>query len=76
MTEYKIIFNPAVEQNMADFEWEFTEFEYAKAALDIVANYTLFLHETSLMPDYSNFGLVVQLVDGKWEEIDDEGCLI
>ena len=41
-------------------------------ALNAIADYTLMLHETSLMPDYSNYGYIEEWIDGEWLEIDDE----
>lgn len=36
-----------------------------------IADYTLLLHECSLMPDYSNMATIEQIIDGEWEELDE-----
>lgn len=73
MNEFRASFTPAVE---ASFESHTSEvvgsYELAKAILDSIADYTLYLHGRSLMDDYSNFGSVEQLVDGEWIEIEDD----
>ena len=69
--KYRISFIPAVEQREGAYTEEFGNLETAKAALNSIALYTLHLHETSLMPDYSNCGWVEVFQDGEWEEIED-----
>lgn len=76
MNEFKIIFNPTIEHNISAFECEFCNYQLAKVVLNTVANYTLYLHDQSLMHDYSNIGLIVQMVDGEWIEIDEEDELL
>lgn len=68
---YKTVFNPGIETNAGNFEQEFATHAEAEAALDAVANYTLMLHEHGLMPDFSNYGMVMRKDDeGEWIEID------
>lgn len=67
--DYKAVFIPAVGQD-AVFEQEFKTSEEAEAAIMAIANYTLFLHEVSLMPDYSNCGMVMKRDGDDWIEID------
>lgn len=68
--EYKVVFYPAfVSSKDAVFEREFPSKVEACAALEAIAAYTLHLHDVSLMPDYSNFGEVLELQDGEWVEI-------
>jgi hypothetical protein len=44
----------------------------ASQQLEIVANYTLYLHECKFMNDYSNAGWIEQFIDGEWVEIDED----
>jgi len=73
MANYKVVFNP----NMGgqQFEKECPTLDIAKAVFDAVADYTLFLHDNGLMPDYSNWGqILIEDDDGDWigYEEDDE----
>ena len=70
--DYKAVFIPVVGQD-AVFEQEFLTHEEAEAAMKSIANYTLFLHEVSLMPDYSNYGMVMKRDGDDWIEIDGDG---
>lgn len=68
--KYKVVFIPMFGGN-AQYEEEFDTSEKAEQALKTIADYTLLLHECSLMPDYSNIGMVCGLDDdGEWVEID------
>ncbi|MCK5607384.1 hypothetical protein KAR91_36205 [Candidatus Pacearchaeota archaeon] len=69
---YKAVFIPRVGQERA-FEQEFVTLEEAEAAMTAIANYTLFLHEVFLMPDYSNCGMVLRKDGDDWIEVDGEG---
>ena len=70
--DYKAVFIPAVGQDGV-FEQEFKTREEAEAAMMAIANYTLFLHEVSLMSDYSNCGMVLRKDGNDWIELDGEG---
>lgn len=70
--DYKAVFIPAVGQDGV-FEREFATHEEAEAAMTSIADYTLFLHECSLMPDYSNTGMVMKRDGDDWIEIDGDG---
>ena len=70
--KYRISFTPAVEQSDGTYTEEFGNLETAKAVSNSIANYTLHLHETSLMPDYSNCGWVDVFEDGEWLEIEED----
>lgn len=39
---------------------------------DVLADYDAFQYEHRVKPDYSNAGGVQQLVDGEWEDVDDD----
>lgn len=70
----KCVFMPRIEEPDGKFEQEFDTQEEAEIALNLIADYTLFLHETSLMPDYSNIGMIMkQDSNGNWIEIDEFG---
>jgi hypothetical protein len=73
---YKCLFIPAINGGMVEgalFEQEYATSEEAETALNAIANYTLFLHETKLMPDYSNYGMVMRKEGDEWVEIDGDG---
>ena len=70
--EYKIVFIPVL-GGEGSFEQEFETLPEAVSALSVVANYTLMLHERSLMPDFSNVGMISRLDDDEWTEIDNDG---
>ena len=46
--------------------------ELAEGQMNLVANYTLHLHECSLMPDYSNYGYIERFEDSVWMPIDED----
>jgi len=74
MKDFKIMFCASLETAIEAFEQEFDTYEEAKTALDIIANYTLHLHEESLMSDHSNYGSVyTMMTDGSWEEVHNDG---
>lgn len=43
----------------------------AEEQLNAVANYTLFLHECSLIDDHTNVGWIEHEENGQWFEVDD-----
>jgi len=65
MKKLRVCFYPAIdaERPLARYEEEFKYLKEAVIALDSIATYTLMLHETSLMPDYSNSGFIEMLDD-------------
>ncbi len=67
--KFKVIFHPDFEDESIFNETCATLTE-AKAALNAIANYTLFLHDKKFMPDYSNCGWIAELVNGEWQEIE------
>lgn len=69
---FRVNFIPAVERNFNSIKIRSATLEQAKQELVIIANYTLYLHDNGLMKDYSNYGYVEKLVDGEWEEVDEE----
>ena len=74
--EYKVVFYTNLTLGSEPFEQDYETSEAAEIALDAIANYTLDLHEKSLMPDHSNTGLVMKLEDGEWIEIDEDESVI
>ena len=66
--DYKCVFIPAINANEGEFEQEYDTSQEAETALNAIANYTLFLHEVSLMPDYSNYGMVMRKDGDEWIE--------
>ena len=73
--DFKIIFMPAI-VSTAEFVAEYDTLNDAVTALNAIADYTLFLHETSLMPDYSNFGLIFKNTSDEWAEVGEDGVEI
>ena len=70
---YKVLFIPRF-GDQSQFEKEFKTQAEAETALSSIAEYTLMLHECSLMPDYSNTGMVLKKDgEGDWIEIDGDG---
>lgn len=71
MSDFRVLFTPAFENGIAHtFSIIAATEEEARSILNAIAGYTLYLHEASLMPDYSNFGCVEQFIDGEWEELE------
>lgn len=73
MSKFRVLFIPAIESGAKEHSTnEFDTLAEANAVKSAIADYTLFLHDNVLMPDYSNAGWVEQFVDGEWEEVEDE----
>ena len=68
---FRVLFFPALEQGGEPFKQEFLTLDQAKTAKDTIANYTLMLHEQSLMPDYSNMAIIEQCVNGEWVDVEE-----
>jgi len=47
-------------------------YEIARLILESLADYTLHLHESELMEDFSNTGWIEQCVNGEWVEVLEE----
>ena len=69
---YRLNFIPALEVTRKSIKVRTETKEQARQELDVIANYTLFLHDSGIMSAYSNTGWVEQLVDGEWEQVDEE----
>ena len=74
MIEYRFTFDPQFQGDVDPFVGEAVNSkELAEGQLNIIANYTLHLHEISLVPDYTNYGFIEQRIDGgQWETIDED----
>ena len=71
MNKFKLAFHPNIDSQFSVFhEVTFKTEAEAKAALKTIADYTLFLHESGLMPDHSNAAYLGELIDGKWQDLD------
>lgn len=69
--KFKVVFLPNI-QSKVKFEKKFETLSDAEIAFDAIADYTLLLHKSSLMVDYSNMGYIEKKsADGYWEEIED-----
>ena len=68
MSKFRILFNPKIGCDGEFIKDGFDDFESARKAMNLIGEYTLMLHERSLMPDYSNYGEVQELINGEWEE--------
>jgi len=69
---YRLNFIPALEVSSDSITVCSSSLEQSRQELNIIANYTLFLHDNGMMNDYSNCGWIEELVDGEWEEVDEE----
>jgi hypothetical protein len=70
---YQLRFTPALLSNDAEFVEEYDSLLEAVTALNAIANYTLLLHEASLMPDHSNTGEIYKNSGDFWEQINEDG---
>lgn len=71
--KYRAVFMPTFEMGGECFCSAIFESEgYARAILDAIAEYTLFLHDNKIMPDHSNAGWIEKFEDGEWVEIEDD----
>ena len=75
MKEYRFVFNPwwgAGERTVFIGDIVSSQ-ELAEGQVNLIANYTLHLHECSLMPDYSNYGCIQWRDDDHlWHELDED----
>ncbi len=69
---YRVIFNPNISANNKAFWVDCETLKEAETALNAIANFTLYCHEQSVFPDYSNIGQIVKWVNSEWEEIEGE----
>lgn len=74
--KFRLSFFPALEVlgvggQKTVFYREYTTYALAKEHLDLIADYTLHLHSSELMPDYSNIGIIDKWDDDEWIEIED-----
>ncbi len=67
---FMIVFIPSIYTSSAELVVEFDTLLEAATALNAIANYTLLLHKSSLIPDYSNMGIIYKRYQNKWLEID------
>jgi len=75
MKDFKIVFMPNMDNidELCEYITYADTFDDAIQILNTIADYTLLLHECSLMPDYSNMGMLFKKVDKEWIEINDDG---
>ncbi|MCK4843252.1 MAG: hypothetical protein KAT04_15430 [Methylococcales bacterium] len=70
--EYRFVFCPAIGLSQTPFYGDsVSSLELAEGQLNIIANYTLHLHNENLMQDYSNVGYIEKYIDDDWEEIEE-----
>ena len=70
--DFKVCFMPHIGETFL-FEKEYETRQEAEVVLNAIADYTLMLHDCSLMPDYSNIGSVLQRTSDGWFDIDADG---
>ena len=72
--KYKLTIYPATELDMtACKEMQFNTRSEIKAARNACADLLLFLQDDiTVMNDYSNMFIEEQLVDGEWEEVEED----
>lgn len=74
MTKYRFTFDPQSQGDCDPYVGEsVSSIELAEGQMNLIAKYTLHLHEASLMPDYTNYGFLEKKeLGGVWEEIDED----
>ena len=73
MSKFRATFDPQFQGDADPFvSAEVGSYKSAKMQLDLLANYTLHLHNISLMPDYTNYGFIEEWVDGRWVEFEED----
>lgn len=73
--KYRLSFYPAFEKTgiggqKDSFMREYTTLALAREHLNLIADYTLFLHGAEIMPDYSNSGFIEVWDDCEWVEVE------
>lgn len=74
MAQYRFTFDPSLLSGAGPFvSSPVNSKELAEAQMELVAQYTLHLHEASLMPDHTNYGFLEKRENGGlWEEVDED----
>lgn len=74
MKEYRATFDPQFQGDAGPFISDpVGSQELAEGQLALIANYTLHLHENSLMSDWSNYGFIECREDGgEWIVLDED----
>lgn len=68
---YRVKFYPRLTAHSGSaYSEEFETFNQAQQCLNTIANYTLFLHESILMNNYSNSGYIEELDGEEWVDVD------
>ncbi len=72
--KYRLKIHPAIEFDMDQIlELEFNSIGEVGAAKNSCAHLLLFVQDTlGVMGDYSNIFIIEALVDGEWQELDEE----
>lgn len=73
--KYRFVFYPAIGATQApEFKGQpVSSLELAEGQMNIIANYTLHLHENNLMTDFSNTGYIERRgLNGDWEELSED----
>ena len=69
---YRVNFLPAIEISSESIKIEFESKKEAEQNLNSMASILLFMHDNSMMNDFSNTAWIEVLVDGEWEEVIEE----
>lgn len=70
--KYRVNFIPALEVSSESIKLEFATKFQAEQALDAMAMLLLFMQDNAMMNDFSNVAWIEKLVDGEWEEVDED----
>lgn len=70
--DYKVIFSPQLMMNCESVTLT-NSLSDAVLILNTIAEYTLLLHEYSLMDNYTNMGMIYKMIDYEWIQIDEDG---
>ncbi len=70
---YRGVFYPAISiEDPVSFTGEYETAKEACQVMNALATYTLLLHDSSLMADYSNMGSIQQWIDDEWVDVDED----
>jgi len=70
--KYRVNFMPVMEISKDSIKIEFNTLIGARQNRDSMAELLIFMADNAMMNDFSNAAWIEKLVDGEWEEVDEE----
>jgi len=70
--EYRVIFFPAIDASNESIKLGFDSRYEADQNLNSMAAMLIFMSSNGMMNDFSNVAWVEQLVNGEWEEVEED----